>query len=168
MSLSRGNSNRLWAFIQITQPMSDIRIESFTSDAPSIALLMTPVMAHGGIQGRERPLTSGAAWFLPLVSIPWCPVMAQPLGACSVDISHVNCSCFPGGSVIKTLPANAGRHRRCRFNPWVRKIPWRKKWQPTPAFLPGKFNGQRSLAGYSTWPHKKLDMTEWPCSSYIM
>ena len=38
---------------------------------------------------------------------------------------------------------------RCRFNPWVRKIPWRRAWQPTPVFLPGKSHGQRSLAGYS-------------------
>ena len=38
--------------------------------------------------------------------------------------------------------------RRCRFNPWVRKIPWRRKWQPTPLFLPVKSHGQRNLAGY--------------------
>ena len=37
------------------------------------------------------------------------------------------------------------------FNPWVRKIPWRRKWQPTPVFLPGKFHGWRSLVGYSPW-----------------
>ena len=43
------------------------------------------------------------------------------------------------------------REKRHRFNPWVGKIPWRRKWQPTPAFLPGKFHGQRSLAGYSPW-----------------
>ena len=39
--------------------------------------------------------------------------------------------------------------RRCRFNPWVQKIPWRRKWQPTPVFLAGAFHGQRSLVGYS-------------------
>ena len=39
--------------------------------------------------------------------------------------------------------------KRRRFNPWVRKIPWRMEWQPTPVLLPGKFHGQRSLAGYS-------------------
>ena len=38
--------------------------------------------------------------------------------------------------------------RRCVFHPWVRKIPWRREWQPTPVFLPGKPHGQRSLAGY--------------------
>jgi len=35
------------------------------------------------------------------------------------------------------------------FNPWVEKIPWRRKWQPTPVFLPGKAHGKRSLRGYS-------------------
>ena len=44
--------------------------------------------------------------------------------------------------------------RRCEFNPWVKKIPWRMKWQPTLLFLPGKSHGQRSLAGYSLWGHK--------------
>ena len=39
--------------------------------------------------------------------------------------------------------------RRCGFNPWVGKIPWKRKWQPTPVFLPGEFHGQRNLMGYS-------------------
>ena len=43
------------------------------------------------------------------------------------------------------------RCRRHRFDPWVRKIPWGKKWQPNPVFLPGKSHGQRSLVGYSPW-----------------
>ena len=47
------------------------------------------------------------------------------------------------------------------FNPWVRKIPWKRKCQPSPVFLPGEFHGQRSLAGYSPWGLKELDMTEW-------
>ena len=50
--------------------------------------------------------------------------------------------------------------RRRRFNPWVRKIPWRRKWQPTPVFLPGKSHGQSSLAGYSPRGHKESDMTQ--------
>ena len=48
-----------------------------------------------------------------------------------------------------------------RFNPWVRKISWRREWQPTPVFLLGEFHGQRSLAGYSPWGHKESDTTEW-------
>ena len=52
------------------------------------------------------------------------------------------------------------RRRRCRFIPWVRKIPWRRKWQPTPVFLPGESHGQRRLGGYSPWGDKESDMTK--------
>ena len=47
-----------------------------------------------------------------------------------------------------------------QFDPWVGKIPGRRKWQPTPVFLPEKSHGQRSLAGYSPWGCKELDPTE--------
>ena len=46
------------------------------------------------------------------------------------------------------------------FHPWVGKIPWRKKWQPTPVFLPGKSHGRRSLIGYCPWGRKESDTTE--------
>ena len=49
--------------------------------------------------------------------------------------------------VVKNLPASAGDVKRHGFNPWVRKIPWRRAWQPTAVFLPGDSHGQRSLAG---------------------
>ena len=52
------------------------------------------------------------------------------------------------------------RCRRHEFDPWVRKIPWSSKWQPTPVFLPGKSSGQKSLVGYSPWGHKELDTAE--------
>ena len=42
------------------------------------------------------------------------------------------------------------RHKRHEFSPWVRKILWRRKWQPTPVFFPGESHGQRSLKGYSS------------------
>ena len=54
------------------------------------------------------------------------------------------------------------QHRRRRFIPWVEMIPWRKKWQPTPVFLPGKAHGQRSLMDYSPWSHKESDTTMQP------
>ena len=47
------------------------------------------------------------------------------------------------------------------FHPWVGKMPWSKKWQSAPVFLPGKFHGQRSLGGSSPWGCKELDTTEW-------
>ena len=49
------------------------------------------------------------------------------------------------GTVLKN------QYRRWGFDPWVGKIPWSGKWQPTAVFLPGKFHGQRSLAGHSPW-----------------
>ena len=52
---------------------------------------------------------------------------------------------FLTGSAVKNPPLC----RRCGFDSWVRKISWRRKWQPTPVFLSGKSHGQRSLAGYS-------------------
>ena len=54
---------------------------------------------------------------------------------------------------------SACQFRRCRFNTWVRKIPWRRKWQPTLVFLPGKPHWQRCLVGYSPWGHKESETT---------
>ena len=58
--------------------------------------------------------------------------------------------------VVKNLPTNAGRYKKRGFDPWVRKIPWRRIWQPTPVFLPGESHGQRSLAGYSPQGQKEF------------
>ena len=60
--------------------------------------------------------------------------------------------------MVKNLPAcSAGEG----LHPCVKKIPWKRKWQPTPVFLPGEFHGQRSLVGYSLWgPCKESDMSE--------
>ena len=58
--------------------------------------------------------------------------------------------------MIKNL--HAIQEIQVQFLDW--KIPWRRKWQPLPILLPGKSHGQRSLAGYSPWGHKKSDMTE--------
>ena len=52
------------------------------------------------------------------------------------------------------------QYRRCRFDSWVRKIPWRRTWQPTSVFFPGKFHGQRRVASYSPCGRKESDTTE--------
>ena len=62
--------------------------------------------------------------------------------------------------MVKNPPAIAGDRKRYRFNPWVGKIPWRRKWQPTPVFFLGESHGQRSLAGYSPRGHKESDTKE--------
>ena len=64
---------------------------------------------------------------------------------------------FPGGSDGKSVCLQCGR---LGFDPWVRKIPWRRKWQSTPALLPGKSHGQRRLVDYSPWGRKESDTTE--------
>ena len=56
--------------------------------------------------------------------------------------------------VLKNPPANAGDTRDCWFDLWVRRIPWRRAWQPTTVFLPRESHGQKSLAGYSPWVTK--------------
>ena len=67
--------------------------------------------------------------------------------------------------MVKNLPASAG-HVRLRFSPWVGKIPWKRKWQLAPVFLPGESHEQRSLAGCSPRGCKESDMTE--CTQYTL
>ena len=52
------------------------------------------------------------------------------------------------------------RLKRCGFDPWIRKMPWSRKWQPTPVVLPGEFHGQRGLMGYSPRGCKEYDAVE--------
>ena len=75
----------------------------------------------------------------------------------------VTMSQYGGFSGITNGEESASQCRRCkryRFEPWVGKIPWRRKWQPTPVFLPVKSHEQRSLVGYSPWGCKDSDVTD--------
>ena len=96
-------------------------------------------------------------------------------------IYSTNCTIDPQGKVpkatsLRQLPPKdhlglphwlSGKESACNagdpgdrvFDPWVGKIPWRRKWQPTPVFLPGKSHGQRTLAGYRPWGREESDMT---------
>ena len=89
------------------------------------------------------------------------PVSIQPRQdlwgkLCSSFCNHKGRRGFPGGSVVKNLLPT----QQHAFDPWIRKIPWRSKWQPTPVLLPGKSYGQNSLVGYSPRSRKGLDTTE--------
>ena len=68
--------------------------------------------------------------------------------------------CFPGSATGKKPTCQCKRPKRCRFDPWVRRMPWRRAWQPTPVFLPGECHGQWSLLDYSPKCHKESEMTK--------
>ena len=71
-----------------------------------------------------------------------------------VEITHLG---FPSCAVVKNMPANAGDAGSI---PGSGKMPWKRKWQLTPVFLPEESHGQRSLAGYRTWGCKESDTTD--------
>ena len=62
---------------------------------------------------------------------------------------------FPGGASGKEPTCQCRRHKRPGFDPWLGKIPWSRKWQTHPVFLPGESHGQKSLVGYSSWGLKE-------------
>ena len=76
-------------------------------------------------------------------------------------ISWLSCSSagFPGGASGKEAACQYRRCKRHRFNPWVGKIPWSRKWHSSLVCLPGRFHEQRSLASYSSWGCKESDMS---------
>ena len=98
--------------------------------------------AMGDENGEAAGASSGA-----IVQVSLCMLAFIQAFSDLVSIYCMSNICwgFPGGSVVKNLPANAGDMSVIP----VRKIPWRRKWQPTPVFLPGKSHGRRSLVSYS-------------------
>ena len=67
---------------------------------------------------------------------------------------------LPGDASGKEPTCQCRRRKRCGFNPCIRKIPWRRAWQPTLVFLPGKSHGHWNMVGYSPWGRKESDMIE--------
>ena len=108
---------------------------------------------------EARPLFEAVPFctVLPLTSSDPLPLrVGQPEHLVSVPVTVYSNHHTHGSSKHSGLPwrlygkgsaSNAGDG----FDPWGRKIPWRREWQPTPVFLPGKSHGQRSLEGYSPW-----------------
>ena len=77
------------------------------------------------------------------------------LSSCSTVISH-----YPSRGLLRWCSGkdSACQCRTCEFNPWVRKIPWSRIWQPTPVFFPKKSHGRSNLARYSPWSHKRIQL----------
>ena len=116
-----------------------------------------------GSLGREDPLEKETATHSGTLAwkIPWTekPIGYSLWGCKESDGTSLSLSFldFPGGSEGKSVCLQCGRPG---FGPCVGKIPWRRKWQPTPVLLPGKSHGQRSLVGYSLWGRKESNTTE--------
>ena len=132
------------------------------SGGPVVAI---NVGSHSSLLGECCKFTSGCSLYSPLLRFiksmesdgqseiptappPWDP--GDPLECPLVSDTFVT---FYLGVWHDQAPSGLGL-------PWVRKIPWRRKWQPTPVFLPGKSHGQDSLVVYSPWCHTELDTTE--------
>ena len=117
-------------------------------------------------------------WYLSLLapaaaaaakSLQLCPTLCDPIDSSPPGFPSLG---FSRQEHWSGLPPNSyglprwlsGKESTCHcrihgFNPWVGKIPWRRKWQPTSVFLPGKFHRQKNLVGYSPWDHKESDTT---------
>ena len=97
------------------------------------------------------------------VAVQPCLGVTAPLGVLSADcVAHlwlISTVLSYRSSLVAQMVKNLQQCRRPGFYPCVRKIPWRRAWQAIPVFLPGEFQGQRSLASYSPQGCKKLDMT---------
>ena len=96
--------------------------------------------------------------------------MIHSVFRCRLTIFKQDGGCPYGGCIINqnylSLPICMQKCRRPRFNSWVRKVLWRRKWQPTPVFLSGESHGQCSLVGYNPWGRKSRTwLSNWTTTS---
>ena len=101
-------------------------------------------VSENRLEGIMMPLLQGAG------RVTSCQGSSKPVGIPGLPRWHSG----------KESTCQCRRHGRLGFHPWIGKIPWRRKWQPSPVFLPEESHGQRSLEGYSPWGCKELDTTE--------
>ena len=119
------------------------------------------ILPHG--EGNGDPLQysclenprDGGAWWAAVYGVAQSRTRLNRLAAAAAAFFPMG---FCDGSVVMNPPANAGDSGDVSLTSWIGKTFWRRKWQPTPVFLPGKSHGQRSLVGYSPWGLKESDM----------
>ena len=134
-------------------------------------------MMLGKIEGRrKRGCQRTNGWMASLTQWTWVwasygswgwtgkPGVLQSMGSQRVGHDwatehHQQMFGLPRWHSDKESACQCRRHKKCRFDPLVGKIPWSGKWQPTSVLLSGKFHGQKSMAGYSPQGHKKSDTT---------
>ena len=111
---------------------------------------------HGILQTRilqwiAMPSSRESSWprnLTPALQADSLPLNSQ--GSLHATIAETNkILCFPGGANGKEPACQCRRPKRLGFNSWVRKIPWRRAWQPVSVLFPQESHGQRSLMGYS-------------------
>ena len=98
---------------------------------------------------------------------PWWALQARPLPSSFLHGWTSQAWSASGGASVKEPACQCRRLKRCRFDSWVQKIPWRRKWQPTSVFLPEESHGQRSL-GYSPGGRKESDTTEYSHTGIVL
>ena len=114
------------------------------------------------VYGTAQQLINTLCWLLLFILnsiMRSCLKINYSFSAIHLTYSRLN-NGLPGGTSDKAAACQCRRPKRCRFSPWVRKIPWRRAWQPTLVFLPGESHGQRSLAGYCPQSCTESDITE--------
>ena len=109
--------------------------------------LQKGMASHSSILAWRIPMDRGAWW----VTVHGVTKSRKRLSN-FISVHQVrnfsNYTSLARGASGKEPACQCRRHKRCRFDPWVRKISWRRAWQSTPVFLPGETYGQRSLARY--------------------
>ena len=136
-------------FLQTFEDLEIIFAAAAAESLESCLTLCDPIDGSPPSSHRWQPTKLSRPWDSPGKSAGvGCHFLLQCVKVKSEREVAQSCPRYPGSSVSKET---ACRCRRTGSNPWVRKIPWRRKWQPTPVFLPGKPHGQRSLVGYSPW-----------------
>ena len=146
--------------------MNSLSHTFISTSVSSVSLIHTHTHTHkqqtapGGLMspGKERGAMLRCGVFLQMEGGPRAALTRCGPGLCywvcvqwtyvASDRNMDRCL-LPKWHSDKESAYQCNRWKRPGFDLWVRKIPWSKKWQPTPIFLPGKFHGQRSLAGYS-------------------
>ena len=106
-----------------------------------IPFLPLPFQPHCYVSVSKPSPTKFASCWAQINSLLTIAVFIH---SCSYTLLLRACG-LPGSASGKGPACQCGRCKRCSFGPWVRKIPWRRAWQPTPVFLPGEFHGQRVL-----------------------
>ena len=116
---------------------------------------------------------AGSFSFITCDQVPWSRIEPGPPALGGRSLSHwttreLSLSLFLNCPWWLSQWRICLQSRRLGIDPWLGKIPWRRKWQPTPVFLPGESHGQRSLAGCSPRGHKESDTTEQLSSHFIV